>query len=124
VPLIILRVHCAEPALTLVAEDFSRLIARLVQAGDTFTGRLCFFVRILAGRFRFHDDTRAAILLPTAFPEKISGAPILASDELFRIPRSVMTSCSRRSSSAGSDYTFGDANVRIGDVKTMLFNVL
>src|ERR1700730_6217776 len=26
-------------------------------------------------------------------------------------------------SSDGSDYTFGDADVRIGDVKTMLFNV-
>ena len=47
----------------------------------------------------------------------------LASLGLFRVPRSVMTSCSRRSSSDGSDHTFGDADVRIGDVKTMLFNV-
>src|ERR1700722_14181289 len=35
-----------------------------------------------------------------------------------------MTICSRRSSSCEvSDYTFGDADVRIGDVKTMLFDV-
>ena len=47
----------------------------------------------------------------------------LASDGLFRVPLSVMASCSRRSSNDGSDYAFGDADVRIGDVKTMLFNV-
>src|ERR1700726_2893014 len=68
VPLIILRVRRAKPAITLIAEDCSGLIARLVQAGDTFTGRLCFFVWIFAGRFRFHDDTRAAILLPSGNP--------------------------------------------------------
>src|SRR5258706_11714260 len=68
VPLIILRVRCAKPAIALIAEDCSGLIARLGQAGDTFTGRLCFFVWILAGRFRFHDDTRAAILLPSGRP--------------------------------------------------------
>src|SRR6266852_4871712 len=64
VPLIVLHMLSAKPALALVAEDCSGLIARLVQAGHSFTGRLCFFVRILAGRFRFHDSTRAAILLP------------------------------------------------------------
>jgi hypothetical protein len=47
---------------------------------------------------------------------------LVKKDELFS-PRSVMTFCSRRSSSDLSDYTFGDADVRVGDVETMLFNV-
>lgn len=38
-----------------------------------------------------------------------------------RCPALVMTSCSRRSD--GLDFTFGDADVGIGDVKTMLFDV-
>src|SRR6266446_2162511 len=73
VPVIILRVRGAKPTLALVAEDCSGLIARLVQAGHTFTRRLRFFVWILAGWLRFHDDTRAAILLPSGVPEQISG---------------------------------------------------
>jgi hypothetical protein len=68
VPLIILRVRGAKPSLALVAEDCSGLIARLVQVGDRFTRRLGFSIYILAGFLRFHDDTRAAILLPTGNP--------------------------------------------------------
>src|SRR5258707_2183966 len=45
VPVIILRVRGAKPALALVAEDCSGLIARLVQAGHTFTRRLRFLDR-------------------------------------------------------------------------------
>ena len=73
VPLIVLHVVGAKPTLTLVTEDCSRLIARLVQAGNAFTGRLGFFVWILAGRFRFHDCTRVAILLPTGISGKDRG---------------------------------------------------
>ncbi len=67
-PVIILRVRGAKPALAFVAEDCSGFIARLVQAGDTFTRTLRFFVWILAGLLRFHGDTRAAILLPIGIP--------------------------------------------------------
>jgi hypothetical protein len=45
------------------------------------------------------------------------------SDGVFIAQGSVMTSCSRSSSSDASDYTFGDADVRISDVKTMLVDV-
>jgi hypothetical protein len=44
VPLIILRVRRAKPAVALIAEDCSGLITRLVQVGDRFAGRLRFFV--------------------------------------------------------------------------------
>ncbi len=69
-PLVILGVRGTKPALASVAEDCSGLIARLVQSGDRFTRRLGFFVWILAGCLRFHDDTRAAILLPSGNPGK------------------------------------------------------
>src|SRR4029077_8089517 len=68
VPQIIVRVRGAKPALAPVAENCSGFIARLVQAGDTVTRRLGFFVWILAGCFRLHHDTRAFILLPSRNP--------------------------------------------------------
>ena len=62
-PLVILGVRRAEPAVTLVAEDFGGLVARFVEAGNTFTRRLHVYVWILAGPLCFHDCTRGAILL-------------------------------------------------------------
>ena len=70
-PLIVFCVHRAKPAVTLIAEDCGGFVARLVQVGNRFTRRLYFLVRILAGLFRFHDDTRVAILLPSANSRKM-----------------------------------------------------
>ena len=63
VPLVVLHVPCAKPPITVFTENCGGLIARLVQAGNAFAVRLCSWVRILAGRFRFHDYTRGVILL-------------------------------------------------------------
>src|SRR5713226_3836575 len=54
VPVVVLRVGVAEPALTFFAEDRRRRIARLVQTGNTFTGRLHFAGRIFPGLLCFH----------------------------------------------------------------------
>jgi hypothetical protein len=71
-PLVIFRMCGAKPTVTLVAEDCGGFVARLVQVGNCFARRLCFLIWILAGLFRFHDDTRAAILLPSANSRKMS----------------------------------------------------
>jgi hypothetical protein len=69
-PLIVFGVRCAKPAVTLITEDCGRFVAGLVQAGNAFIVRLCSWVRILAGRFRFHDFTRGVILrLSERIPE-------------------------------------------------------
>ena len=73
-PLIVVRVHRAKPTVTLVAEDCGGLVARLVQVGNRFARRLYFLAWILAGLFRFHDDTRSAILPPSGKSgKKLSG---------------------------------------------------
>jgi hypothetical protein len=72
-PLIVFRVCRAEPAVTLIAEDCGGFVARLVQVGNCFARGLYFLICLFAGLFRFHDDTRAAILLPSANSRKKSG---------------------------------------------------
>ena len=56
-PLIVLRVRDAKPQATLIAKNFSGLIARLVQVGNRFTRRLCLLIGMLAGLLCFHDGT-------------------------------------------------------------------
>src|SRR5260370_10522310 len=56
VPVVVLRVGVAEPAPTFFAEHGCRHIARLVQTGDTFTGRFRLAGCIFPGLLRFHGD--------------------------------------------------------------------
>ena len=63
-PLIVVHVSRAKPAITFVAEHGGGFIAGLIEQGDGLTGRPWFLVRILPGRLCFHDYTRAAIVLP------------------------------------------------------------
>ena len=73
-PLIVFEMRGAKPAATRIAENRGRFVARLVQVGDRFTRRFSFLTWILAGRFRFHDVTRRAILLPTGKSRNSSAA--------------------------------------------------
>src|SRR5260370_17629850 len=57
VPVVVLRVGVAEPAPTFFAEHGCRHIARLVQTGDTFTGRLRLAGCIFSALLCFHGDT-------------------------------------------------------------------
>src|SRR5713226_6633925 len=57
VPVVVLRVGVAEPAPTFFAEHGCRHIARLVQTGDTFTGRFRLAGCIFPGLLCFHGDT-------------------------------------------------------------------
>ena len=57
VPVVVLRVGVAEPALTFFAEHSGRHIARLVQTGDTCTGRFRLAGCIFPGLLCFHGDT-------------------------------------------------------------------
>jgi len=81
-PPIVFEMRGAKPAATHIAENRGRFVARLVQVGDCFTRRFFFLIRILAGRFRFHDDTRRAILLPAAKSRNSSAAGAVLANRL------------------------------------------
>jgi len=81
-PLIVFEMRGAKPAATHIAENRGRFVARLVQVGDCFTRSFCFLTWILAGRFRFHDVTRRAILLPTGKSRNSSAAGAVLANRL------------------------------------------
>ena len=57
VPLVVLRVRAAKPALAFIAEDLRGHIARLIQTGNRIAGRLRFAGRIFPGWLCSHNES-------------------------------------------------------------------
>jgi hypothetical protein len=65
-PVIIVRVRGAEPAVASVAEDGGGFVAGLVEQGNSLAGGTYGFTRELAGRLCFHSGTPMARLYAPA----------------------------------------------------------